>query len=154
MLNYNTTVRSDFSIERREFTLVNRTPGEPSCVLALYRFAQDYTLGKELLPYGNLFFILRHFKIPLSRVACDILDDGTAVVYDFSSIFDFVHEYYHAVHRQRCTDCGTPNDEPVNPMLRIAARNFIYCTERPKTKTYIVPKLQSCIIINIYLFIH
>ena len=120
---------------------------------ALYRFEQDYTIGKEFVSYRKLFVILRHFKTPLSRVACEIIDDETAVIYYFSSVFDFVSEYHHAVYKLGCIDCGMSNNEPTNPILtdaralRIAARNFIYRTERPKTKTYIVPTLQACLII-------
>ena len=78
-LECNDTVRSEYvQVEHYEFTLVNRRRNQPRCMLSLYRFKQDYTIGKE--PYRNLFIILRHFKTPLSQIACEILNDETSDV--------------------------------------------------------------------------
>ena len=91
MLETNNTVRSEHvELEHYEFSLVNRTPNKARLRFSLYKFKQDHTLEKSLLPYRNLFVILRHFKTPLSRVACQITDEETMVLYDFSSVFDFV----------------------------------------------------------------
>ena len=78
MLETDNTVRSEHvELEHYEFTLVNRTPNRPRCTFSLYKFKQDHTLDKSLLPDHNLFVILRHFKTPLSRVACEIRDEET-----------------------------------------------------------------------------
>ena len=87
MLETNKTVRSEhLELEHYEFSLVNRTRNKPRLTFSLYKFKQYHTLEKTLLPYRNLFIILRHFKTPLSRVACQITDEETMMLYDFSSV--------------------------------------------------------------------
>ena len=100
------------------FTLVNKTPNQPRCTLSLYRFKQEYKLEKELVPYRNLYIMLRHFKTPMSRVACEVMDEGTVVLYDFTPLFDFVREYHRAVCKGGCRECWVASDKPNNWLLR------------------------------------
>ena len=60
MLDTNKTVRSEHvELEHYEFSLVNRRPNKPKLTFSLYKFKQDRALEKSLLPYRNLFIILR-----------------------------------------------------------------------------------------------
>ena len=72
------------------------------------------------------------------------------VMYDFSSVFDFVREYHHAVCKGGCSECqgDNPNDYILTDArdLQIAGRKYIYGMEKPKTKIHMVPTLQACVI--------
>ena len=152
-LDTNKTVRSEHvELEHYEFSLVNRRPNKPKLTFSLYKFKQDRALEKSVLPYRNLFIILRHFKTPLSRVACHICDEESMMLYDFSSVFDFVREYHHAVCKGGCSECQELGDKPNDYILtdarelQIAARKYLYCMEKPKSKIYMVPTLQACVL--------
>ena len=131
---------------------MNKTPNQPRCTLSLYRFKQEYKLEKELVPYRNLYIMLKYFKTPMSRVACEVMDEGTVVLYDFTSLFDFVREYHHAVCKGGCRECWVASDKPNNWLLRdasalqVAAKDYIYSIDLPKKKIHIVPTLQAFII--------
>ena len=84
-LDTNKTVRSEHvELEHYEFSFVDMSPN--TLTFSLYKFKQDRTLEKSVLPYHNLFIILRHFKTPLSRVASHICDEESMMLYDFSSV--------------------------------------------------------------------
>ena len=152
-LDTNKTVRSEhLELEHYEFSFVDMRPNTPTLTFSVYKFKQDRTLEKSLLLYHNLFIILKHFKTPLSRVACHICDEESMMLYDFSSVYDFVREYHRAVCKGGCSECqeigGKQNDYILSDAreLQFAARKYLYCMEKPKSKIYMVPTLQACVL--------
>ena len=96
-----------------KFSLVNRRPNKPKLTFSLYKFKQDRTLEKSLLPYRNLFIILETFQnTSVSSCMSHSRDEESMMLYDFSSVFDFVREYHHAVCKGGCRRVSEVGDKP------------------------------------------